>query len=107
MVDGADLLSTQEDSTHAQYIGKEREMLEQDHHRIQIPIHFVENEAVEMVSTNDGATLTERIPTEILEKILSEALLSSGFSWSTMYAVCAITYVKSTSVFVISPIDWS
>ena len=55
-------------------------MLEQDHHNIQIPIHFVENETVEMVSTNDGATLTERIPTEILEKILSEALLSSGFS---------------------------
>ena len=56
-------------------------MLEQDHHNIQIPIHFVENETVEMVSMNDGATLIERIQTEILEKILSEALLSSGFSW--------------------------
>ena len=65
VVDGADLLSTQEDSTHAKYIGKEREMLEQDHHRIQIPIHFVENEAVEMVSTKDGTTLRERIRNEI------------------------------------------
>lgn len=46
---------------------------------IQIPIHFVENETVEMVSTNDGTTLIARIPNEILEKILSEALLSSGF----------------------------
>ena len=36
---------------------------------------------VEMVSTNGGTTLIERIPNEILEKILSEALLSSGFSW--------------------------
>ena len=34
-----------------------------------------------MVSTNGGTTLIERIPNEILEKILSEALLSSGFSW--------------------------
>ena len=40
-------------------------MLEQDHHRIQIPIHFVENEAVEMVSTKDGTTLRERIRNEI------------------------------------------
>ena len=79
--DGADLLSTQEDNTHYQYLGKEREVLEQDHHRIQMPIHFVENETVEMVSTNDGIILIGRIPNEILEKILSEALLSSGFSW--------------------------
>ena len=48
---------------------------------IQIPIHFVENETVEMGSTNDGTTLIARIPNEILEKILSEALLSSSFSW--------------------------
>ena len=41
--DGADLLPTEEDNTHGQYIGKEREVLEQDHHRIQIPIHFAEN----------------------------------------------------------------
>ena len=65
MADGADLLSAQEDNTHGQYIGKEREVLEQDHHRIQIPIHFVENEAVEMVSTKDGTTLRERIRNEI------------------------------------------
>ena len=99
MVDGADLLSTQEDSTHAQYIGKEREVFEQDHHRIPIPIHFVENETVEMVSTNDGTTLIERIPNEILEKILSENLLYSGSRGLMMYAVCTITYVKSTSLF--------
>ena len=79
--DGADLLSTQEDNTHGQYLGREREVLEQDHHRIQMPIRFVENETVEMVSTNDGTILIGRIPNEILEKILSEALLSSGFSW--------------------------
>ena len=36
---------------------------------------------VEMVSTNGGTTLIERIPNEILEKILFKALLSSGFSW--------------------------
>ena len=46
-----------------------------------IPFHFVKNETVEMVSTNGGTTLIERIPNEILEKIISEALLSSGFSW--------------------------
>ena len=86
--DGADLLSTQEDNTHGQYIRKEREVLEQDHHRIQIPIHFVENETVEKVSTNAGTTLIERIPNEILEKILCEALLSSGFSW--LNHVCRI-----------------
>ena len=56
-------------------------MLEQEQQRIQIPIHFVENETVDMVSTNDGTTLIERLPIKILEKILSEALLSSGFSW--------------------------
>ena len=55
-------------------------MLGQEQHRIQIPIDFVENETVEMVSTNDGTTLIERVPNEILEKTLSEALLSSGFS---------------------------
>ena len=86
---GADLLSTQEDNTQGQYIGKEREVLQQGHHSIQIPIHFVENKTVEMVSTNHGTTLIERIPNEILEKILSEALLSSGFLWpnhvSSMY----------------------
>ena len=81
--DGADLLSIQEDNTYGQYIGKEREVLEQDQHGIQIPIHFVENETVEMVSTNDGTTVIERIPNVILEKILFEALLSSGFSWPT------------------------
>lgn len=79
--DGADLLSTQEDYAHGQYMGKEREVPEQDQHRIQIPIHFVGNETVEMVSTNDATTPIERLPNEILEKILSEALLSSGFSW--------------------------
>ena len=79
--DGEDLLSTQEDDTHGQYMGKEREVLEQDQHRIQIPIHFVGNETVEMVSTNDATTPIKRLPNEILEKILSEALLSSGFSW--------------------------
>lgn len=78
--DGADLLSTQEDYAHGQYMGKEREVPEQDQHRIQIPIHFVGNETVEMVSTNDATTPIERLPNEILEKILSEALLSSGFS---------------------------
>ena len=56
-------------------------MLEQEQHRVQIPIHFVENETVEMVSTNDGTTLIERLPIEILEKMLSEALLFSGLSW--------------------------
>ena len=76
--DGADLLSTQEDNTHGQYMGKEREVLEHDQHYIQIPIHFVENETIEMSSTNDGTTPIERLPNEILEKILSEALLSSG-----------------------------
>ena len=79
--DGADLLSTHEDDTHGQYMGKEREVLEQDQHRIQIPIHFVGNETVEMVSANDATTPIERLPNEMLEKILSEALLSSGFSW--------------------------
>ena len=41
--DGTDLLSTWEDNTHGQYIhvGKEWEVLEQDQHHIQIPIHFV------------------------------------------------------------------
>ena len=79
--DGADLLFTQEDNTHGEYMGKEREVLKQEQHRIQIPIYFVENETVEMVSTNDGTALKERLPIEILEKIFSEALLSSGFSW--------------------------
>ena len=79
--DGVDLLSTQEDDTHGQYMGKEIEVLEQDQHRIQIPIHFVGNETVEMVSTNDATTPIERLRNEILEKILSEALLSSVFSW--------------------------
>ena len=73
---GADLLSTQEDNTtHSQYIPTEREVLEQ------ISIHFVENETVERVSTNDSISPIERLPNEILEKILSEVLLSSGFSW--------------------------
>ena len=62
--DGAALLSIQEDNTHGQYIGKEREVLEQDHHHLQIPIHFVENETVEMISTNDGTTLIEMISNE-------------------------------------------
>ena len=56
-------------------------MLEQDQNRIQIPIHLVENETVELIFTNDGTTPIERIPNGILEKILSVALLSSGFSW--------------------------
>ena len=64
MADGADLLSAQEDNTHGQYIGKEREVLEQDHHHLQIPIHFVENETVEMISTNDGTTPIEMISNE-------------------------------------------
>ena len=72
---GADLLSTQDNTAHSQYIPTEREVLEQ------IPIHFVENETVERVSTNDGISPIERLPNEILEKILSEVLLSSGFSW--------------------------
>ena len=59
-------------------MGKEREVVEHDQHHIQIPIHFVENETIEMASTNDGTTPIERLPNEILEKILSEALLSSG-----------------------------
>ena len=79
--DGGDLLSTQEDNTHGQYIGNEREVL--------VLIHFLENKTVEMVTTNDGTTLRERIPNEILDKILSEALLSSGFSWPTH--VCRIS----------------
>ena len=86
--DGADLLFTQVDNTHRQYTGKEREVLEQEQHCIQIPIHFVENETVEMVSTNNGTTLIERLPIEILEKILSEALLSLGFSWPNHVAGC-------------------
>ena len=77
--DGEDFLSTQEDNTHGQYMGKKRE--EHDQHRIQIPIHFVENETVEMVSSNDGTTPIERLPNEMLKKIVSDALLSSGFSW--------------------------
>ena len=40
--DGEDLLSTQEDDTHGQYMGKEKEMLEQDQHGIQIPIPLLE-----------------------------------------------------------------
>ena len=61
--DGVDLLFTQENNTHGQlqYMGKEREVFEQEQHCIQIPIHFVENETVEMVSTNDGTTLVERL----------------------------------------------
>ena len=68
--DSEDLFSTQEDDTHGQYMGKEREVLEQDQHRIQIPIHFVGNETVEIVSTNDATTPIERLPNEILEKIV-------------------------------------
>ena len=64
MADGADLLSAQEDNTHGQYIGKEREVREQDHRHLQIPIHFVENETVEKISTNDGTTLIEMISSE-------------------------------------------
>ena len=64
--------------THGQYKRKEREVLEQDQHRIQIPIHLSENENVEMVSTSDGTTSIERLPNEILEKILSEVLFFSG-----------------------------
>ena len=72
----ADLLFTQEDNTaHSQYIPMEQEVLEQ------IPIHFVENEAVERVPTNDCISPIERLPNEILEKFLSEVLLSSGLSW--------------------------
>ena len=77
-------------------------MLEQDYHRVQIPIHFFENETVEVVSANDGTTLIE-----ILEEIVSEALLSQVSVGLTMYALCTITYVQSTSVFVISPMAWS
>ena len=62
-------------------MGKEREVLEQEQHRMKIPIHFVGNETVEMVSTNGGTTLIERLTIEILEKIFSDALLSLGFSW--------------------------
>ena len=79
--DGADLLSTQEDNTQGQYIGKERELLEQDQHRIQIPINFIESQTAEMAFKNDNTVPIERVPNEILENILFEALLSSGFSW--------------------------
>ena len=66
---GAVLLSTHEDNTaHSQYIPTEREVLEQ------IPIRFVENETVERVSMNDGISPIERLPNEILEKILSEVI---------------------------------
>ena len=61
--------------TEEQYIPTEREVLQQ------IPIHFVENESVEMVSMNDGISPIERLWNEILEKILSKVLLSSGFWW--------------------------
>jgi len=47
--DGADLSSTQEDNTQGQYIGKERELLEQDQHRIQTPINFIENQTAETI----------------------------------------------------------
>ena len=60
-------------------MGKEREVLEQDHPHI--PIQFVENGTIEMICTNNGTIPIERLPNEILEKIFSEALLSSGFSW--------------------------
>ena len=60
---GADLLSTQEDNTaHSQYIPTEPEVLEQ------ILIHFVENQTIEMVSTNDGISPIERLPNEIFRE---------------------------------------
>ena len=64
--DGGELLSTQEDDT--------------DGH-VQITIHFVGNSSVEMVFTNDATSPIDRLPNEILEKIITEALSSSGFSW--------------------------
>ena len=64
--DGGELLSTHEDDT--------------DGH-VQIPIHFVGNSSVEMVFTNDATSPIDRLPNEILEKIITEAVSSSGFSW--------------------------
>ena len=60
--DGEDSLSTQEDDTHGQYMGKEREVPGQDQHRIQIPIHFLGNETVEMVSANYATTPHRKAP---------------------------------------------
>ena len=60
--DGEDLLSTQEDDTHGQYMGKEREVPGQDQHRIQIPIHFLGNDTVEMVSANYATTPHRKAP---------------------------------------------
>ena len=73
-------------STNRQYIGKEREVLEQDQHGIQIPINFIGNETFEMVFTNDGTNLIERIPSEILEKSFLRLFYLQVSRGLTMYA---------------------
>ena len=57
--DGGQLLSTQEDDTDAQCKEKEREVLEHDQSHVQIPIQFVGNNTVEMVSMNDATSPIE------------------------------------------------
>ena len=44
-----------------------------------ILVFLVGNETVRMVSMNDGTIPANRLPKEILETIISEASLSSGF----------------------------
>ena len=50
-------------------------------HCVCFSLQFFENETAEMVSRSDDTTPIEWLLNEILEKILSEALLTSGFSW--------------------------
>ena len=42
-------------------------MLEQDQCRVQIPIRFLGNETIKMVSINHSTTPTDKLPNEILE----------------------------------------
>ena len=56
-------------------------MLEHDQSHVQIPIQFVGNNTVEMVSMNDTTSPIDRLPNEILEKIINKALSPSRFSW--------------------------
>ena len=65
--DGGELLSTQEDDTDAQYKEKEREVLEHDQSHVQIPIQFLGNNTVEMVSMNDATSPIDRLPNEMLD----------------------------------------
>ena len=53
----------EDDSAPGHYMGKEREVLEQDHPHI--PIQFVENGTVEMIYTNNGTIPIEWLPNEI------------------------------------------